>query len=55
MQANPEGVVLKERTVGGFYMKEDGYSLSEIRFQREQVESSWRSGLPHPHGGQKDF
>lgn len=39
-----------------FCMKGDEYSLSEMRFQREQVESSWSSGVPQPHAiGQGSF
>ena len=36
-------------------MKGDKYSLSEIRFQSEQVESSWSSGLLYLHVGQGRF
>lgn len=50
----PTGVMLRENRKP-FNMKGDEYSLIEIRFQREKVESSWNLGLLHPHNGQRDF
>lgn len=45
----PTGGCAKETIGSPFFMKGDEYSLSVGRFQWEQVESSWSSGLLHPH------
>lgn len=50
MQAHPE-VAASRKQQGVFYEKGDEYSLSGDRFLREQVGSSQRSDLFHPHVG----
>lgn len=50
----PKGVCIEGTRGSPYHMRGDGYSLSGIRFQREQV-ASGSSGLLHPHVGQRDF
>lgn len=38
-----------------FSMEGDEYSLSRVRFQKEQGEPSWSLGLLHPHMDQRRF